>query len=129
MGEPLRIIIKNKTASWNEIIRATAKHWAVKKAIFDEWKKLVVHAEYIYGNTTPTSWPYSNPVSIAFVCRFKYKRKYDVDNCCVKPIIDALVDKRILKDDNYEYVKSINIAIEVGCKANEVEIIINELIK
>lgn len=48
---------------------------------------------------------------ITFTAYFTGKRKHDPDNLYVKPMMDALVQAGILKDDNNEIVKSVTLKV------------------
>ncbi|RMD70161.1 MAG: hypothetical protein D6822_04540 [Cyanobacteria bacterium J149] len=58
--------------------------------------------------------PFYRPVEIIITANFKDKRLHDPDNLCSKVIIDPLVTHGILKDDNWQYVKSVTTKVVVG---------------
>lgn len=96
-----------KAPTWNKIIQKTAHHWAVKKKEFDYWKTLI----YWIVKRLELE-PYKNKVHLTFECHYKDKRRRDPDGICLKPIIDALVDTGLLKDDSDEYISSIKIKVK-----------------
>lgn len=45
--------------------------------------------------------------NIIFTAHFEGKRKHDPDNLYAKPYLDALVQAKVIKDDNNSIVKSV----------------------
>lgn len=59
---------------------------------------------------------------ITFTAFFKGSRKHDPDNLYVKPMMDALVQAGIFKDDNNTIIQSVTLQVVTGCKEDYVTI-------
>jgi len=108
----MKIEIEGKCPTWNQIIFKTARHWGLKKKIFDDWKEIVHWAVYQVPNKPDL--PFKKKVELSFLVEYKDKRRRDVDGICLKPIIDSLVDSGVLKDDSVKFVDSLHIRLVSG---------------
>ena len=112
----MRIEIPRKYTTWNEIIKVTARHWAMKKKIFDSW-----HNEtywIIKSIKNKPELPFKNKVALEVTVKCKDKRKRDPDGVCIKPILDSMVKSGVLEDDNSNFVSSVKVTLLTGTGEN-----------
>src|SRR5574343_1265962 len=112
----LRLVFRKKAVSWN--VAALKNFWTVKK-IFNEWHEATYWAilEAWKGQGEPERLKLTKfPVDIEINCLWSSKRRHDVDSLLVKPIVDSLVEREILPDDNLDYVRSVKFTGSTGNK-------------
>lgn len=81
-----------KPDSWN--ILARKSFWTYKRT-FEMWHSLT-HAAL----QDVDAQPITGPVRLEVIARWKTKRKHDIDNILLKPILDAVVKCGILRGDD-----------------------------
>lgn len=111
--------INIKPISWNELIRKN--HWIVTK-ISNEFKYATLEA--IQKAKIKPFRRDRLPVNIHIMCRWKYKKKHDIDAVFAKAAVDQLVISKILPDDSLEYVRSVTYTGAIGCEKDEIVITI-----
>lgn len=108
--------LETKPVSWNQI---ATSHWRKYKKYKDE---LAEHTFYTIKKQGIESCVF--PVEILVEVSWKDKRKRDVDNIFIKPILDTLVRENILKDDNCEYVRSVYYTGKIGEEREGIRVIL-----
>jgi len=101
MGQ--KIIIQGKLPSYNKFYAGI--HWAKRKKIADEW-----HERVFYECKAQKIKPINNPVFIEF--DIKFSGAGDADNFCLKVLIDGLVKAKILRGDDYRFVRGYMVNLE-----------------
>jgi Holliday junction resolvase RusA-like endonuclease len=119
----MQLKIEAQCPMWNNVLTKLARHWGAKKEIFDDIKELTHWA--IYQN--PNKQQFKERVDVLVIAKYKDKRRRDSDGICVKPILDALVDDKILKDDSTQYVRRVTTEAQIGADKNEIIIIIKPI--
>lgn len=109
-------IIPLKPISWNVLARKN--HWLYTK-VFNEWKQATWAA---VKEAKLEKCRFSTPALIVIICRWKQRRRHDIDSIVAKPVIDALVGMGILEDDSLEYVFEVRYEGQTGAKADEMEV-------
>lgn len=112
--ELFRIIIPWAPASWN-VTRNRWKYCDIK----DMW---AMGINTWAGKDKPTA-RYDFPVRLIFEASWKGRRKHDVDNMFVKPIIDGLVRIGFFKGDDTEFIPEVVLRGKTGCKKDGLVII------
>lgn len=110
------LFIEGAPVSWNQVLR---KHWRVYKGIKDDLASRTLSAI----NKMPIE-PISTPVTIEVMAHWKTRRLRDIDNICLKPIIDELVRSGILKGDTCDIVKRVTYLGKIDCKREGLSILI-----
>lgn len=86
-------------------------HWTKRSQMIHEWRWAVITALQEKGVKKV------EPLDPTFHIRFTAYKKtqvLDVDNVCVKPIIDGLKDYGLIKDDTPRYIESIELWSKIG---------------
>lgn len=98
-----------KPISWNKFY--AGMHWTKRSQMIHEWRWAVITALQEKGVKKV------EPLDPTFHIRFTAYKKtqvLDVDNVCVKPIIDGLKDYGLIKDDTPRYIESIELWSKIG---------------
>lgn len=108
------------TVSWN--ILARQNRWKYK-TINDEWHKLAAYA-ILRARIKPVT---AFPVHVHFHARWKKKMRHDIDSLfSAKPVMDVLVTRKIIPDDNLSYVSQVTFTGEIGADRDELVVTISE---
>lgn len=118
----LTVRIPLKPISWNVLAR---KHYWEYVRTFDEWKR-AVRASAGAMRDGAEERPLIFPVKVTFHCRWKQKRRHDVDSVVAKPVLDELVAMGILPDDSLAYVREASFTGEVGADADEMVVTVED---
>ena len=102
------ISIYLKPLSWNVLARKN--HWIYTK-IFNEWKQ----ATWIAATEAKIK-PHHDPVKLHVLASWKGKRRHDIDNIILKPVIDQLVSMGVFLDDRIGCIDEITIRGVVNAK-------------
>jgi len=117
----MKIEIDNRQALlWNQVIKQLARHWAIKKKMFDEWEEIVHWA--VYQTKNKPELPFKTPKTIKFEVWYKDKRRRDPDGVCIKILLDSLVKAGVLVDDSYKEIEEISIRLKVGQPIDKITI-------
>ncbi len=114
--KPFKISIPVKPISWNVLARKN--HWLYTK-VFDEWKR-ATWAAVEEGRLRGIR--FKGPVVISVECHWVQHRRHDVDSVVAKPVIDALVDMRVIPDDSLEFVREVRYSGQVGAGKDEMTV-------
>lgn len=93
--------IMQKPESWNTLARKT--FWAYKR-VFEMWYTLTGAAL-----SEVDAQPVAGPVRLEVTARWKTKRRHDIDNILLKPVLDAMVKREILRDDGVNDIVEIKL--------------------
>lgn len=120
--EPIRILrVPIKAMSWNTL--AGKNRWK-KMELFHEVKKITYLSIRRQGLEPITTYP----IQISLECRWRMKKRHDIDSIATaKPLIDSLVENRIMKDDDLSHVSSVVFSGRIGCDEDEVVVRIYSL--
>jgi len=110
-----------KPISWNTLARQN--HWKFSK-VFHGLKDV---AKLALLETWADKPKFTKPVTVRVNAHWKGGRRHDVDNVVVKPLLDLLVEERILEDDDSRCVRSVTLTGETGCDKDEYVIEIEEV--
>ena len=114
----MKIIINYKLSNWNDIINANRKN----KYIGAKEKKI----EMGYISYFLTNVPKIKKYPIKIECIWHVKNfGSDLDNKCIKAVLDAMQLKGILENDNITHISSITYTA-IKDKKDYLEMIINE---
>lgn len=113
-----RLSVPIKVESWNTI--ATA-HWRVYSRKKDEAKQATEYALL----PSPLQ-PIAGQVTIEIDAYYADNRRHDLDNLFVKPILDVLVERGIIKDDNAKIVRSLTSRVHLGAIMDRVDVTIRQ---
>lgn len=113
------LFIEGPPVSWNQVLR---KHWRVYKGIKDDLASRTLSA-IAKGQIKPLR----GPVEIEVMAHWKTKRLRDIDNICLKPIIDELVREGILEGDTCNIVRRVSYLGKIDCKREGLSILISSL--
>lgn len=122
----MKIIINNfKAPSMNELMH---KHWTLHSKWMKQVKALVVAEcmSQIRANMRTGKWFGSKPLVVWICAEYKGSNRRDTDNLYIKPILDGLVAANLIKDDNCDIVKQVEIQVLRNCECDRVSIIIQE---
>lgn len=114
--EYFRIHIEEAPLSWNTLAR---KHYWTFKEAFERWKWLTVEA----ARKQPVKPVGEAKVRMVFTASWKGKRRHDIDNIVVKPILDQLRDMGIFPDDDAKHVVEVVLRGATGCAQDGLEIV------
>ena len=70
--------------------------------------------------------PFETPVHIRIDAYYKHKHRRDSSNLTQKQIIDQLVKKKVIKDDDTRYVHDVTTRAHIGAQTDKVIINIKE---
>jgi len=124
-----KIVIPFSPDSINRVITYGKKEGDIV-VLKHKWQKLAhlaIDTALEDGNLPPK---FKGKIGVLFKCYFEYHRNRDGDNytAMCKGIIDALVQKRMIKDDNSEYVDDNGRRLLVDDDRPRVEVFITERI-
>lgn len=110
--------------SLNELMH---KSWRVHQQMMKQVKELAAYTmmEQVPARKRSEWFKGCYPLRVSIAAYFKGKRRRDVDNLYVKPIIDALVATKILPDDNCEIVYCVELWVFRESDSDRVVITIN----
>ncbi len=100
--------------SWNTLAR---KHYWTFKQAFDRWKWLTSAA---VSEISPP--PFEGPVRVVFEAGWKGRRRHDIDNIVVKPILDELKARGFFPDDDAAHVAEVVLKGSTGCQEDGLKV-------
>lgn len=115
----MKIFIGGKFLNWNDYIRLERSNRYAANSVKQSEKKIV-------GLFASEKYLGDYPIEIIFRPYFKDHRK-DLDNTRVKGIIDGLVTKGIIKNDNLNYIQRIVFEPKFAKKKDGIEIEIKSI--
>jgi len=98
MRSEIRIPIR--PVSWNTLARKS--RWTYKETF--EAMKVQTMAAVMKTKPYPR---FTGQVKVRFIAAWKDKRKHDLDNVCVKPILDELVSMKVLTGDDMDVMTEV----------------------
>lgn len=101
MNEIQRLILDIKPVSWNTLARKS--YWTYKR-VFDELKEVTFQAV-----REQKIRKYTCSIELYVNAGWKEKRRHDIDNIVLKPILDQLVEMEIIEDDSSKFIRHIHI--------------------
>lgn len=120
MATRIQFVIPGRLPTWNTFYAGT--HWGRRRRIAEEWKAAAMAA--ILQETGGKRLKLRPPVRLEVVVR--YRRPRDLDNVCLKPVIDALVSLGMIPDDTAEVLRDIRLRAENN-ERDEVLVVVSEV--
>lgn len=111
--------VEGHVYSWNEALR---KHWRVWQKIKEDSATRTLQAVY-----KDKIKPMPGPVTIEVMAHWRTKRLRDLDNICIKGVVDLLVSEGILEGDTCDIVQKVTYLGKTGCKREGLSVIISSL--
>ncbi len=116
------IIINRVPISLNQQERM---HWTKWKAVKDQWKYDIFYLVKESGNTVPQNLPHIWIEIKIYFGKIRTRDESNYEPMIIKPLLDALVSAKIIKDDTAQYVtRPGKVDIEIDWKKPRTEILI-----
>lgn len=123
----LTIVLDNFACpSWNDV---QTLHWSARTRQMSAIKGLAIQEirAQLKGELRRVAVQLGPKVAVSVLAQFKTKIRRDPDNLYVKPIMDAIVFVKLLKDDNGDIVDSITLKSQIGMPRDKTIILIQPI--
>ena len=99
--QPIKLIFDYKFSNWNEIINANRMNRFVGASL--KKKEMEIAQKFLIDKPRVLHYP------IKINCIWHIKNiNSDLDNKCIKPILDVMQEMGILENDNIKHIREIN---------------------